>query len=548
MPSRNPRHLEEEVYQLTEASLRGEISSEEARQLEELLASDSAEHRQNYVKYITQTLALKVWSSAFGETLENRHLPAEPRRWPDAAAAGRASGTPADEAVWTGRSRIVALAAVAVTMTVVGLGIALLRETGQIEAFREPQPIATLTSDDEAEWSKHPWTSGASLMEGDVLELVRGRAQVSMACGAELVLKAPCSVDLSSSDAVLLRNGLLSVSMADWTSNFTIDTGSARVAYSGKRLVVNADAKRGTIEAHAIDGGLRIRTVHLREDERRGLLVSSGEGIRIHSASRELKRIKANKELFDPGFAATGPFKPLDIHNTGKGLAVGDEDPCWRIVRSSDRGLKTPRFAIVRAPVPEGYLPGVPEMSQWLSVDSPSDSCCTSNAMYTFETEFDLTGYDLSSVTLIANVLADNGVTGVRINGERVEFTPWIDHHREAVFNAYRKIEIKTGFVAGVNRIEFDVWNSIIFVDANLPNPMAFRVEWQAFGRLKSAPLNEEEVEGKFATHHQPPAPDQNPLDLSRYRQAIRPHRASAGQSDRPRVMSAPVSIANLLL
>src|SRR5690606_4602652 len=162
------------------------------------------------------------------------------------------------------------------------------------------------------------------------------------------------------------------------------------------------------------------------------------------------------KALFDPGFASTGPFKPLNVHNTGEGLSVGDEDPHWRIIRSSVSGLPTPRFAIVRAPVPGAYLPGVPKVSQWISVDSPSDSCCTANAMYTFETELDFTGYDHTSVTLIANVLADNGVTGIRINGQRVEFTPWIDHHREAVFNVYRKIAIKSGFVEGINRIEFD--------------------------------------------------------------------------------------------
>jgi hypothetical protein len=107
--------------------------------------------------------------------------------------------------------------------------------------------------------------------------------------------------------------------------------------------------------------------------------------------------------------------------------------------------------------------------------------------MYTFETEFDLAAYDLSTVTLVAQVMADNGVTAVRINGQPVKFKPWVESVR-TVYNKFHNIEINGDFVQGINKIQFDVWNGINGYYPESKNPMAMRVEWQAFGRPRSGP------------------------------------------------------------
>jgi hypothetical protein len=139
------------------------------------------------------------------------------------------------------------------------------------------------------------------------------------------------------------------------------------------------------------------------------------------------------------------------------------------------------------------YLPNDPALSQWISISNPVDAGCPPNTMYTFETEFDLTDYDLSTVTIIAQVIADNGVMGVRINGHNVSFKPWSAVY--GLFDTYRKIEITDGFVQGVNRIQFDVWNSITMSYPEARNPMALRVEWQAFGRLKQREIARSDID-----------------------------------------------------
>jgi hypothetical protein len=276
---------------------------------------------------------------------------------------------------------------------------------------------------------------------------------------------------------------LLCVQLADWTNGFTVATDSVQILDLGKQFVVSADAKSGAIEAHAIDGKLRVQTTNVPVDKRYGLLVTEGEAIRIQPASNTSMRLKANGHLFDTSLDDSRPYKPVEIFNTGRGLTPGDEDPHWRIVNSSADDFSGPRYALACRQFPDLYLPNDPARSQWISTSNPVGNC-PPNSMYTYETEFDLTGYDLSTVTIVAHVLADNGVMGVRINGHSVAFKPWSAVY--GVFDTYRKIEITEGFVDGVNRIQFDVWNSIVMSYPNENNPMALRVEWQAYGRLKS--------------------------------------------------------------
>jgi hypothetical protein len=304
-------------------------------------------------------------------------------------------------------------------------------------------------------------------------------------------MRAPCSVELTTPNTLLLHEGLLCVRLADWTTGFSVATESVQIMDLGKQFIVSADTKSGAVEAHAIDGKLRVQSKNVPVDKRFGLLVTQGEAIRIQPASGTPMRLKANGSLFDGSLDDSRPYKPIDIYNTGRGLTPGDEDSHWRIVNSSADDFGRPQYAVACRPC-DNYLPNDPAISQWISV-SNADHDGPPNTMYTFETEFDLTHYDLSTVTIIAQVLADNGVMGVRINGHYVSFKPWSTVY--GLFDTYRKIEIPEGFVQGVNHIQFDVWNSMSMSYPENRNPMALRVEWQAFGRLKQREVARSDVD-----------------------------------------------------
>jgi len=491
-----PLDASDEFELLTTRYLDGLSTVEDARKLEAALAA-CAEKRNQFAALCVQAGVLgelMTESRGMGATegpLAGEHpdclvVPAEPSRIGDTLKWAR--DTPSNWQQgrrWMGSSRrhVAAIGLAFLTL----LAGALWMRSGRIvplNAQREPQLIASLKNSTDAKWRDGlSLPAGVQFSEGQVLELSEGHAQVSVSCGAEVVMKGPCAIQLLAPNRVLLREGLLCVQLADWTGGFTVATESVQIVDLGKQFVVSADAKTGTVEAHAIDGKLRVQSTNTATDKRFGLLVTQGEAIRIQPASNTSMRLKADERLFDANLDDSRPYKPIEIHNTGGGLMPGDEDPHWRIINSSATEFRGAKYAVTCSQYTNLYLPNDPAVSQWISIMNPVDKGCPPNTMYTFETEFDLTDYDLSTVTVVAHLLADNGVMGVRINGQAVPFKPWSDVY--GIFDSYRKIEITSGFVDGVNRIQFDVWNSIIMSYPEEDNPMALRVEWQAYGRLK---------------------------------------------------------------
>jgi hypothetical protein len=145
----------------------------------------------------------------------------------------------------------------------------------------------------------------------------------------------------------------------------------------------------------------------------------------------------------------------------------------------------------------ERYAPNEPERSQWISVAKDLRPGGLPNSLFTFETTFDLSGFDLETVTVAAQILADNGVRAIRINGEPAPVEPWDDNQPDQLFhrNRFRIVEIRRGFVPGLNKLEIDVWNGIYNKEGMKadPNPVSARVEFQAFGRLEGRGAIEEE-------------------------------------------------------
>jgi hypothetical protein len=104
-------------------------------------------------------------------------------------------------------------------------------------------------------------------------------------------------------------------------------------------------------------------------------------------------------------------------------------------------------------------------------------------SIHTFETTFDLSGYDLETVYVVGYFLVDDAVHELRINGHPVEFKRWVTTWDVFDFKSFHPIEITDHFDSGENVISIDVYNSPSNPNTpEDPNPTALRVEWQAFG------------------------------------------------------------------
>jgi hypothetical protein len=278
-------------------------------------------------------------------------------------------------------------------------------------------------------------------------------------------------------------------------------------------------AFKDDVETHVLKGQVRVQPLASPVDGRRSVLLSEGEALRIDRNSHASERMVAERQKFSTDFKDFRPFKPIAMHNTGAGLAEGDEDSHWRITKGPlGAGYRGPQFAVVCVPDTR-YATNDPKRSQWISLAKDVRPGGLPNSAFTFETSFDLTGFDLSTVTVAAEILADNGVHAIRVNGVDANVAPWVDNVPQQYFkkDGFHVVRLKRGFVRGVNKIEIDVWNGVYQVPELLgePNPVAVRAEFQAFGRLLDGPARgpQEFAHGKPSRSQQSPP---TPIELSK--------------------------------
>lgn len=359
-------------------------------------------------------------------------------------------------------------------------------ELGDMLFSRTPVPVAVLTAESEAVWQGPKIFLGQSLREGDAVTLVKGDIRISMGFGAEIAAKGPCALRLVARDRVQLESGEVAVHVADWAHGFTVETPAMDVIDLGTTFVVSASPD-DSAEASVIKGQIRVSPRKTVGGGPRSVLVSEGESLMVESTGRRKSIETKPEDVID--FGIEQPFRPIGLHNTGYGFAVGDEDPYWRVIKGPEGKFTGPQYAMVCVP-DERYMENNPESSQWVSMVKWREAAPYST--YTFQTTFDLTGFDLSTVQLFGRFLADNGVKEVRVNGQPVMLESWVDNTPGQLFSQpqFRTVNVSEGLVEGVNTIELDVWNAIMQPaekNKNTPNPMALRVEWEGFGRPKHA-------------------------------------------------------------
>jgi ferric-dicitrate binding protein FerR (iron transport regulator) len=475
----NHKKIDPSLRRLIDAAVSGRATEEELQRLDDWLARDD-QALKAFLSYCQLEADLFFHGRA---TLAGKRVLAGIEQLDLAAVADHTKQVASPRSSNRRRRNVRWFASLAAAVALVGLFTWWSTSWNEILAERQPQPIARFDGGEDAEWlSETAPAIGQTFVEGDSVYLTKGHARISMASGAELLLRGPCFVTLATADSVRLEEGVVTAEVAEWGRGFTVLTESLSVVDLGTKFAVSAGAD-GVAEAHVLDGQVRVKPLTKSTTEGRSMLLSGGEAIRVESDRKPATRLAADTERFDAEMGDQLPFRPIPIQNTGRGLVAGDEDPNWRVTVGPESALpKGPQFAVV-ANADGRYLGNDASRSQWISITNPVRPGIRPNSLCTFETTFDLTGYDLSTVMVAAQVLADNGVIAVRINGEPVPMKPWHLNERDQTFNKFQTIEIKSGFTRGRNKVEFDVWNGIDSYRPAEPNPMALRVEWQAFGR-----------------------------------------------------------------
>ncbi len=178
--------------------------------------------------------------------------------------------------------------------------------------------------------------------------------------------------------------------------------------------------------------------------------------------------------LFNTGVAADGSLLPAS------GGATTVVDPHYKVIESAD-----PAFpASPEAPADTvTLLPGFPvgpwiaegPLSKWISLNRTSGNVLEGN--YTFRTTFDLTGFDPAKARIEGKWSVDNTGVDIVLNGDSLGIV------NGAGFGGFSDFMIESGFVEGVNTLDFVVNNAAPDV-----NPAGLRVEMNGTVELPDEP------------------------------------------------------------
>lgn len=138
--------------------------------------------------------------------------------------------------------------------------------------------------------------------------------------------------------------------------------------------------------------------------------------------------------------AAHADLVPIQgLFNTGATTAMGAQDPNWTV-------LETGAAALVRTNIPSTYLPNTAD-SKWIWESANGQP---GNNTRTFRLTFDLTGLVASTAQITGRWSTDNVGQAILINGVSTGQTA-------NGFAAWTNFSVTSGFVAGVNTIDFVV-------------------------------------------------------------------------------------------
>jgi hypothetical protein len=223
-----------ELLELCDKLLDGELTAAERERLESLVLSD-ASLRRRYVEAMHLHASLhqsasRVSDLPFAEVL--RGLPDD-----------------IDEDVTDGPNWLLRIAA----------GIALAAGIIWFAGQNSTRTVAMLVETNGARWesSSLPTITGASLEPGR-LRLADGVARIRFQSGAEVSLEGPADLEITGSNACFLHTGALVAHVPEEARGFTVGTANAKLIDHGTDFGISTDAK-GQAQVQVLQGEVELQ-------------------------------------------------------------------------------------------------------------------------------------------------------------------------------------------------------------------------------------------------------------------------------------------------
>lgn len=232
-------------------------------------------------------------------------------------------------------------------------------------------------------------------------------------------------------------------------SNYTLRvgaTGSSTLSYQWKRGVTNVGLDSPVLFLENLD---------FADAGDYSVVISNGVGPDATSDVATLVVLDNLPDVFGTGLGADG-----------QPLPAGVPDPHYTLIVNPDNTEST--VALVQGNIPGAWLPNS-TTSKWIGPRTDTVAA-TGNTVddgeglgsYLYRTQFDLTGFDLSTVQIAGGWTTDNTTPVIRVNGVATGLT----NPNEGAFGALIPFVINQanvpGLIAGVNTVDFVVNNPAV--------------------------------------------------------------------------------------
>ena len=310
------------------------------------------------------------------------------------------------------------------------------------------------------------WADGVAIRPGTVLEpgrrvsLVSGAVEVQFETGVRVVVEGPAAFRVTDENHANLEYGKLVARVQPSGRGFGVQFSDRIVTDLGTEFGLSATSQ------HAA-------TVSVFEGE---VVVDQTASSTAAASTQPATQPVAPLHLMK-GQVVTAtetahdwvPANPVDVHfartldsvrlpiptltNTGVGLREGDPDPRWLQFKES-AGETTAKPAAMMSS--GAWTSTDPARSQWLSVGGNRPSFGA--GVFIFRTTFDLTGFDPKTVAIEADVMTDDALNDIRVNGVSAGVSMPLAADRQN-WRRFHRLPLRGPFKAGQNTLEFLVYN-----------------------------------------------------------------------------------------
>lgn len=314
---------------------------------------------------------------------------------------------------------------------------------------------------------------GASLLEGQMLQLTDGAVELTFSSGAVALVKGPARARIINQNAMALEDGSMTAHVPGAAKGFLVTSPGLSVVDQGTNFGVRADAGGTASEAHVFVGKVQVTGL----DSAGRATWPAIDAVAGQAFRHDIAVIAAPAPIPCAPAAFTRDITairlPIPMRGTGDGALPGSPDPNWQIVSVPNDPGWTPRAAMVAGNLPQAYTKEVAE-GKWIGVNSKLDNQPVGS--FVFRTSVDLADFDPASVSIRASIAADDFVSDILINGVRTGLSTSPDNPNFSYVKTTLLLPT-TSWHKGINQIDVVVVNAQNAVN---PNAMFLHLDWAA--------------------------------------------------------------------